>query len=174
MSLRSQGPSTAPEKQGWQSWLLADALYFGSDAVQEAGNGQDIEQGFPASARVVRDLEEAEVVKKRRTGTPFRKRLQQTILFREMADRWGFGRRRPKPHPCSVFLRAINAVNSTPAEARSGACSYNTRPKVGQVKTAVAAPLRLPHDWVACRQILDAVEKGAAASVRTGQAAVIH
>ncbi len=87
MSLRSQGPSTATEKQGWQSWLLADALYFGSDAVQEAGNRQDIEQGLPASARVVRDLEEAEVVKKRRTGTPFRKRLQQTIYF----EKWRTG-----------------------------------------------------------------------------------
>jgi len=107
MSLRSQGPSTAPEKQGWQSWLLADALYFGSDAVQEAGNGQDIEQGFPASARVVRDLEEAEVVKKRRTGTPFRKRLQQTILFREMADRWGFGGGGARPPPAGGFLYVV-------------------------------------------------------------------
>jgi len=61
MSLRPQGPSTAPEKQGRQSRLLADALRYGPDAVQEAGDGQDIKQGFPASARVVRDLEEAEV-----------------------------------------------------------------------------------------------------------------
>jgi len=63
MSLRPQRPSTAPKKQGWQSWLLADPLHYGPDAVQEAGNGQDIKQGFPASACVVRDLEEAEVAK---------------------------------------------------------------------------------------------------------------
>ncbi len=47
MSLRPQGLSTAPEKQGWQSWLLADALHYGPDTVQEAGNGQGIEQVFP-------------------------------------------------------------------------------------------------------------------------------
>ena len=74
-----------------------------------------------------------------------------------MADRWGSGRHRPEPHPCSGFLRAIYAVDPTPAGSRFGACSQtgpsapqqpdniaqlpDTRPKTGQVKTAVAAPL---------------------------------
>jgi len=64
-----------------------------------------------------------------------------------MADRWGSGRRRPEPHPCSVFLRAINEVDPTPAGSRFGTCSQSsTQNEPAPFRRAPALLSRLPQD----------------------------